>query len=117
MLGCSKAGTRRYGRVLTWSQVRTHVAVAILTVLHVVAVGSGFAALAGPDNRHHRELLGPLVGLLHDVRVAVICGWAPQRSTYNRRSPCRSVRLALFTWTGRLAGTSTASTHSRARVR
>jgi hypothetical protein len=56
--GSSKAGTKRFGLRFNHGQVRTHVAVAVLRMLGVTSAGKALAAVALPDNRHHREVFG-----------------------------------------------------------
>lgn len=56
--GSSKPGTRRFGQMFTRNQVKSHVAVAVLRALVVLSRGDARAAVAFPDNEHHRELAG-----------------------------------------------------------
>ncbi len=56
--GSSKVGTKRFGLVFNRGQVRTHVAVAILRMLGVTSTGTARAAVALPDNQHHRDVFG-----------------------------------------------------------
>lgn len=58
--GSSKPGTRRFGQTFTRNQVKSHVAVAVavLRALSVVSRGDARAAVAFPDNQHHREVAG-----------------------------------------------------------
>jgi hypothetical protein len=72
--GSSKEGTARYGQVFTRNQVRSHIAVAVLTALQVVARGQARSAVAFPDNAHHRAVLGHAQEPL--ARLGVIVFWA-----------------------------------------
>jgi fructose-specific component phosphotransferase system IIB-like protein len=69
--GSSKSTTARFGQSFNLGQVRTHVAVAILTALKVVAEGHALAAIAVPDNAHHRQVLGQVVEPLRGLGVVI----------------------------------------------
>lgn len=71
--------SKRYGEAFSLSQVYDHVAVGVLRALREVERGVGWAAIAVPDNAHHRRCLGEVTGVLITVDVGVF--WVgPDRS-------------------------------------
>jgi hypothetical protein len=58
--GSSKPHTARYGQLFDQAQVRVHVGEAVLKALAVVAGGRARAAIALPDTRRHRSMVGPV---------------------------------------------------------
>jgi hypothetical protein len=69
--GSSKPGTSRYGRAFTGNQVKTHVSVAIFRALTVTSVGTALAAVAFPDNPHHRQTAGRVTSALARAEIGV----------------------------------------------
>ena len=66
----SKQGTRRFGAPFTRAQVFDHVAKAVHTALAVVSRADGtLAALAVPDDAHHRDFVGRVLPVLARVGV------------------------------------------------
>lgn len=67
----SKKTSRRYGMGFERKQVFDHVAKAVHTALAVVARGNGTrAALAVPDDQHHRHFVGMVSPALARLEVA-----------------------------------------------
>ena len=58
--GSSKVGTKRYGLPFTGNQVGSHVGVAVVRALRWASRGEVRAALALPDNPHHRGQVDPI---------------------------------------------------------
>jgi len=69
--GSSKADTKRFGRPFTRNQVGSHVSVAIHRSLKVWSAGVANAAMAFPDNAHHRELVAPVQPALTMLGIVV----------------------------------------------
>lgn len=65
----------RYGKPFTHSQVRTHVAVAILTAMQtlnsVPSGGASIVAISLPDNAHHVEFINSISGVLNKLSIRV----------------------------------------------
>ncbi len=69
--GSSKEGTRRFGQPFNGGQVKTHVGVAVLRALGVASEGAAFAAVALPDNEHHRRIAGRAAPALTKAGVGI----------------------------------------------
>jgi hypothetical protein len=69
--GSSKPGTSRFGQLFTGNQVKTHVSVAIFRALTVTSSGQALAAVAFPDNAHHRALIDRVALALARAGVAI----------------------------------------------
>jgi hypothetical protein len=69
--GSSKVGTKRFGLVFNRGQVRTHIAVAVLRMLGVTSAGTAYAAVALPDNQHHRAIFDKAATSIHAAGVGV----------------------------------------------
>jgi len=57
--------------VFNGNQVKTHVAVGVLTAMKVVAHGEATAGLAFPDNAHHRAQMEAIRIPLRTLGIAV----------------------------------------------
>lgn len=77
--GSSKQGTARYGQAFSAGQVFDHVSKAILKALRVAAAGSDRAAVALPDNPHHRNEIAQVHEALDRVDVGVF--WVTEVGT------------------------------------
>ena len=55
--GSSKTGTKRFGQLFNQNQAKTHVSVAVFRALTTISDDTHLAAIALPDNRHHRVLI------------------------------------------------------------
>lgn len=73
----SKEQTARFGVSFNLGQVRTHVAVAVLRSLRVVSLGRDIAALAFPDNDHHRAEVDLVRPALVE-RLGVVLFWVDE---------------------------------------
>lgn len=69
--GSSKSGTKRYGLPFTGNQVGSHVAVAVARALEWASGGDIRAALAFPDNHHHRGKVDSILPALVTVGIGV----------------------------------------------
>lgn len=69
--GSSKSGTKRFGQPFTRNQVGSHVSVAIHRSLKVWSSGVATAAMAFPDNAHHRALVAPVQPALTQLGILV----------------------------------------------
>lgn len=69
--GSSKPGTIRYGKEFSGKQVFDHVAKAILKALRVVSGVGTRAAIALPDNDHHRKEVEGVSPALKKLGVGV----------------------------------------------
>ena len=69
--GSSKQGTKRYGLAFTRNQVGSHIGVAVMRALAWVSVGEDQAALALPDNQHHRSRIEGVRAALQALGIGV----------------------------------------------
>jgi len=69
--GSSRVGSARYGEEFNSGQVFDHVAKAILKALRVLHQGGARAAIALPDNAHHRSQINQVAQPLADLSLAV----------------------------------------------
>ena len=69
--GSGTSGSRRYGKIFTRNQKRSHVAVALLTAAKIVSEGTHAAAMALPADGQHRELVGKIASALKKLGVGV----------------------------------------------
>lgn len=69
--GSSKALSKRYGKPFTGNQVGSHVGVAVVRALRWASLGEARAALAFPDNPHHRRQVDPIAPALEQVGIGV----------------------------------------------
>ena len=69
--GSSRPGTKRYGSAFTANQVGSHIGVAVMRALAWVSVGRDRAALALPDNQHHRSRIERVEVALRTVGIGV----------------------------------------------
>lgn len=74
--GSSKPHTSRYGKPFSQGQASTHVGVAVLRSLRVVAEGAAAAAIALPDVQSHRREVDRVGAALSKVGVLVF--WVDQ---------------------------------------
>lgn len=82
--GSSKRSTRRYGLPFLGKQVESHVAVAVVRTMAVLSASPGaLAAMALPDNAHHRARVQLIEPALDRLGIGVF--WVDPQS--------RSVRL------------------------
>lgn len=68
----SKAATARYGQAFTANQVNSHVSRAVLRAMRTVDTPNVRAALALPDNEHHRRELEAVAPALRRLDIAVL---------------------------------------------
>jgi hypothetical protein len=83
--GSSKPHTARYGQLFDQAQVRVHVGEAVLKALAVVAAGRARAAIALPDTRRHRSMVGPVQAALRLLRITVF--WVGEDGTVSADEP------------------------------
>lgn len=69
--GSSKPRTKRYGLPFTRNQVGSHVGVAVVRALKWASRGEGRAAVAFPDNPHHRAQVDAIAPALAKVGVGI----------------------------------------------
>lgn len=71
----SKPGTARFGRPFSRAQARSHVSRAFFTAAAAFSDSSDaevIAAMAFPDERNHRELVGEIQSALELIGIAVL---------------------------------------------
>ena len=83
--GSSKPGTKRYGSAFTRNQVGSHVGVAVMRALAWASAGRDRAALALPDNEHHRSRIDAVCTALHEVGIGVF--WVNEAQTVQWDGP------------------------------
>ena len=83
--GSSRLGTKRYGSAFTGNQVGSHIGVAVMRALAWVSAGEGRAALALPDNQHHRSRLERVHVALRTVGIGVF--WVDDARTVQWDGP------------------------------
>lgn len=70
--GSSKVGTKRYGQHFTRNQVGSHVGVAVVRALRWASSADLCAALAFPDNVHHRTQVDAIAPALARVGIGLL---------------------------------------------
>lgn len=85
--GSSKPGTKRHGKAFTPSQIRDHVAKAVLTALQVTQDGDR-AGIALPDDteHRHRRVIERVGQVLHGLDIVVF--WVDDHGRVHH-DPCR----------------------------
>lgn len=83
--GSSKRGTKRFGLPFTGNQVGSHVGVAVVRALRWTSSGEVQAALAFPDNLHHRQRVDPIVPSLAKLGIGVF--WVSENREVRLSSP------------------------------
>lgn len=83
--GSSKSGTKRYGLPFTGNQVGSHVGVAVVRALRWASGGDYRAALAFPDNTHHRAQVDAITPALAKVGIGVF--WVTEGMQVTLNSP------------------------------
>ncbi len=68
----SKVGTKNYGNPFSKSQVKTHIAVALLQILVLMNDNAGIFIIALPDNDNHRFYLSKIKSSLEKLNVKVL---------------------------------------------
>jgi len=86
--GSSKTGTKRFGNVFTGNQVNSHIGVAVLRALAIVSRGGALAALALPDNAHHRQRIDAIAPALTRLRVGIF--WVSESAGVTLQAPWSS---------------------------
>jgi hypothetical protein len=62
----------RYGKPFDRSQVTVHVSRAVMAALKITSAGGRFAAIALPEDRHHRDMVDSIRVGLERAEIAVI---------------------------------------------
>ena len=83
--GSSRPGTKRYGSTFTRNQVGSHIGVAVMRALTWVSAGQDRAALALPDNEHHRSRIESVRAALHAAGIGVF--WVDDARTVQWDGP------------------------------
>jgi hypothetical protein len=83
--GSSKSGTKRYGLPFTGNQVGSHVGVAVVRALRWASRGDDRAALAFPDNSHHRAQVDAITPALEKVGIGIF--WVAEDGHVTLSSP------------------------------
>lgn len=86
--GSSKAHSARYGPPFNRRQVRARVANAVLKALRVVSSDGPRAAVALPDNEHHRREIDQVARALRDMKIGVF--WVNAEGDVSLDAPWRA---------------------------